>query len=184
MIELLGLAGLAGSGKDTAAKVLRSEGWHQIAYADILREVLEAIDPIVGLDTNTGKPKYLTNVILNWGWNGYKESIYRDEIRRLIQRTGTEGGRDIHGPQIWINHTFERMIPDTRYIISDVRFPNEAKAIWDRGGKVIWIGRPARQRMEHSSETSFTSRDADAIVHNDDSHEMLRQRLLATIYSF
>lgn len=184
MIDLLGLAGFAGSGKDTAAQVLRGEGWHQIAYADVLREVLLAINPIVGMGIN-GEPVHLDHVIRSWGWQGYKESVYRYEIRRLIQRTGTEAGRNIHGSDVWVNKTFERLdLSSCNYVISDVRFPNEAEAIWSEEGKVIWIDRPHTQRMNHSSETSFTKDMADAIVRNDDSHEVLRQRLVAAIERF
>jgi hypothetical protein len=116
--------------------------------------------------------------------------------RKLLQLLGTEAGRDIIHPQIWVNALFadykleydksdfnriaikEGLIDgkssgnlhalkklgitkgninfqlDDKYktkhpnwIITDVRFPNEAKAIKDRGGIVIRVDRPIDLRF-------------------------------------
>jgi hypothetical protein len=78
--------------------------------------------------------------------------------RRLLQLLGTDCGRDIIHPQIWVNalfadYTKERFGTTSRgeevlssntsnWIITDCRFPNEAQAIKDRGGIVIRVNRP------------------------------------------
>ena len=76
--------------------------------------------------------------------------------RKLLQLLGTECGRDIIHPNIWVNALFadyklskplgleghdwsEGNLP--KWIITDVRFPNEAQAIKDRGGIVIRVNR-------------------------------------------
>jgi hypothetical protein len=77
--------------------------------------------------------------------------------RILLQLLGTECGRQIIHPNIWVNALFadykgkylgatddmkepvEMCFPN--WIITDVRFPNEAKAIKDRGGIVIRVER-------------------------------------------
>lgn len=79
--------------------------------------------------------------------------------RKLMQLLGTECGRDIIHPNIWINATFadykpqhvrtvkyqgsfvEHLTTMPNWIISDVRFPNEVKAIKDRGGISIRVNR-------------------------------------------
>lgn len=84
--------------------------------------------------------------------------------RKLLQLLGTECGRNIIHENVWINALFAdyrevsytgpsvvhdmgngtsiatcdlKIIPQSDWIITDVRFPNEAKAITDRGG-VVW----------------------------------------------
>ena len=86
-------------------------------------------------------------------------------IRQLLQQLGTEVGRQIH-PNFWINAlfadyksngnlAFERLdsserLPLTndpndfmfpKWIITDVRFPNELQAIKDKGGIVIRVNK-------------------------------------------
>lgn len=68
--------------------------------------------------------------------------------RLLLQLLGTEAGRNIIHPNIWVNALFtdfkQLVSPGytNNWIITDVRFPNEAKAIKDRGGIMIRINRP------------------------------------------
>lgn len=74
--------------------------------------------------------------------------------RLLLQHIGTELFRDQLHPQIWVNALMadyknkaeskgkllkKPIYPD--WIITDVRFPNEAKAIKDKGGIVIRVNR-------------------------------------------
>lgn len=79
--------------------------------------------------------------------------------RLMLQLIDTECGRDIIHPNIWVNVTFADYKPinlDKRasmgdvidykdcfpnWIITDVRFSNEIKAIKDRGGIVIRVNR-------------------------------------------
>ena len=47
-MEIIGLSGFARSGKDEAAKVLVEEfGFKRVGFADKLREVLYALNPLV-----------------------------------------------------------------------------------------------------------------------------------------
>ena len=61
--------------------------------------------------------------------------------RRMLQLLGTEGGRKIIHPNIWLNALFADLKEDSKWVITDVRFPNEADAILERGGKVIDLAR-------------------------------------------
>lgn len=185
-MKLVALSGYARSGKDTAAQVLRGEGWHRAAFADKIRDFALAIDPVVGTiverDTHFIRSVRLSEVIERFGWNGYKESVYCDEIRRLLQRLGTEGGRDILGENTWVDATLNALDPDKNYILTDCRFLNEAQAVQQRGGLVVRINRPGvGPANSHSSETGLDSYEFDAIVYNDDDHDALRERLLRVI---
>lgn len=179
-MKIVGFSGYARSGKDTAVQVLRTEGWERIAFADKLREFLLRLDPAVG--TNGRKNIRVSDVIAQYGWDGYKETIHSAEIRGLLQRLGTECGRQLIDDNVWVNATFSNLNPDGRYAISDCRFLNEAEAVRERGGKVIRIERPGvGPANTHASETSLDGYDFDAVVQNDDSHEVLRQRLVAIL---
>jgi hypothetical protein len=174
---LIGLSGYARSGKDTAAEVLVSEyGFTRIAFADKLREVLYKLDPVVGFQGNVFKmtifPKRVSEVIDQYGWDGYKETEYGSEIRSLLQRLGTEAGRETLWDSIWVDATLNNLSPEGKYVVTDCRFPNEAQAILDKGGEVWRVSRrgvgPANT---HASETSLDGWDFDKHLLNDSSRE-------------
>lgn len=127
---------------------------------------------------------------------------YRLTPRKLMQLIGTEAGREIIHPNIWVNALFsdyvrgnqgydEAQLPVEKYpnwIIPDVRFENEAKAIKDRGGVLIRIERKpwlrfgvergetrVKSKKElHPSETSLDDyEDWDYVIYNNWSMEKL-----------
>lgn len=61
--------------------------------------------------------------------------------RGLLQLLGTECGREILHPNIWVNSLFSEYDKTANWLISDVRFPNEAERIKSRGGKLIKVTR-------------------------------------------
>lgn len=166
---IIGLSGYARSGKDTVADILvKNHGFRKVAFADKLREVLYALDPIVsytGWRDYKGRPfapsddTYVTvqNVIDYFGWDGYKESQHGDEIRRLLQRLGTEAGRQVLGEDIWVDTIFNKSVAREDIVISDCRYKNEANAIEQRYDGDIWrIERPGvRPANSHISETDL-----------------------------
>ena len=115
--------------------------------------------------------------------------------RLLLQLLGTECGRNIIHPNIWcislfsnytaeINENFLNMsvneakeIKYPNWIITDVRFPNELKAIKDRDGIIIRVNRPIlnetaynkayRETHEHESENSLDSATFDYVIDNN-----------------
>lgn len=184
-MEIIGLSGYARSGKDEAAKILVEEyGFKRVAFADKLREVLYALDPIItcnaeyhGMIPPRNKyagPVYgrLSNIIDQFGWDGYKESPWSDEVRALLQRLGTEAGRQTLWDSIWVDAALTGHPEDARLVVTDCRFPNEAEAIQQRGGKVWRVSRagvgPANS---HPSETSLDEWQFDAWVNNSGSLE-------------
>ncbi len=62
--------------------------------------------------------------------------------RLIMQQLGTECGRNILHKNVWVNASFANYKLCDNWIITDVRFPNEVKAIKERGGIVIRIIRP------------------------------------------
>lgn len=206
IMEIIGLSGYARSGKDEAAKILVEEyGFTRVAFADKLRDVLYALNPIVDIrrgdvplhvktpsgtkrlmmDENTPStiPVSMTihvqDVIDAHGWDGYKETKFGPEIRRLLQRLGTEAGRQTLWENLWVDATLTGHPEDARLVVTDCRFPNEAQAVKDRGGKMWRITRegvgPANS---HASETSLDHWEFDAWIDNKGTleayHEAIR----------
>lgn len=172
--RIIGLNGYARSGKDAAASALVADGWERIAFADALRDIAYAIDPYVELSGDIeGYPWYdntnyyrLSTVI---GWLGWEQAkAEHPDVRRLLQRLGTEGGRDILGKNIWVDTAFKRARMDgAGLVITDVRFQNEAEAIRERGGKVVRLNRPGIGPVnEHSSDNAMEGFIFDAYIYN------------------
>lgn len=166
-MRIIGLSGFARTGKDEVAKILvRDHGFTQLAFADKLRDFLYAENPIVVISEPhhcseslregwvpwPGTIIYLQDIIDRVGWDGYKETKVGPEIRRLLQRLGTEAGRQVLGENVWVDATLNNL-PDGDYVVSDARFFNEFDAIRERGGHIIRINRPGVGPLnEHASE--------------------------------
>lgn len=181
---ILGISGYARSGKDEFAKILVEDfGYKRIAFADKLREVLLAIDPIVWQFNRTAitgegfRQVYRVSDIINaYGWDGYKETTYSDEIRGLLQRLGTEAGRKLLGDNIWIDAAINNQYGNI--VIPDCRFINEANEIKNRGGKIIRIVRPGiGPANNHISETSLDSFGFDYIIENNGTLEDFKEKV-------
>ncbi|MFF3015849.1 hypothetical protein [Streptomyces sp. NPDC057939] len=179
---LVGLAGFARSGKDSAAQALVEGGWRRDAFADRLKDFLLRQNPLVPAHPDT-PPYRLVNLIAAYGWEGAKEKF--PEVRRLLHTTGSDAGRVTLGEDVWVNALFKDHEPEREaLVVSDVRFPNEARAIQSRGGVVIWIDRPGvgpakdQHGLPYVSEIGLRNWKFDATLMNDGTLEDLRDRLL------
>lgn len=182
-MQIVGLSGYARSGKDEAAKVLVEEfGFVRISFADKLRDFLYALNPIIEMGVNNEYIR-LREVIDHFGWDGYKDTPYVSEIRPLLQRLGTEAGRDVLWDSIWIDAAFASLDNDGKYVIADARFPNEAEAVVTRGGKIVRVEREGNSPAVlpdgtvHSSETSLDDWSFDETVENNGSLEDFHNKI-------
>lgn len=179
-MEIIALSGFARSGKDEAAKVLVEEfGFKQVAFADKLREVLYALNPIVNYDSMGRQNIHVQDVINEWGWDGYKETAFGPEIRRLLQRLGTEAGRQTLWDSIWIDAAFANQPEDAKIVVPDCRFQNEARAIKERGGKIVRIRRAGVEAVNsHISEHDLDNFSFDYYIDNNSSIEDYRNKVV------
>lgn len=164
--RIVGLTGLAGSGKDTVRAMLEQEhGFTGLAFADPIRLMLGALLHYAGAD-----PDHMTEREL-------KETAMPQlaglSYRELAQTLGTEWGRSMR-PDLWLRLAQSRLavlakdsIEPLRVVISDVRFINEAAWIQSMGGEIWRVERPGTQPVrQHASETEMRLIPCDRVLFN------------------
>lgn len=78
--------------------------------------------------------------VLNYG-NYYHYRMEELTPRMLLQIVGTDAGRNLIHPNIWVNALMKDYTPDQIWIITDVRFPNEATSIRNFEGILLKMDR-------------------------------------------
>ncbi len=146
---LIALAGFAQSVKDTVAKFLiNKHNFKRLAFADALREALYKLNPYVALSGRSldglDSPPFmyrLQEIVNKDGWDRAKTE--NPEIRELLQRLGTEAGREIHGQDCWTNIVKQQIAaePLQNFVVTDMRFPNELSLINSLGGHTVRVVR-------------------------------------------
>lgn len=177
---IIGLSGYARSGKDTAAAALVAIGFTRVAFADVLRQFLYKLNPIVEgyYSAELHRPPRVADVIDKYGWDSYKQTSHGKEIRELLQRLGTECGRELIGDSVWIDAALGDSHLGYNVVVTDVRFENEAEAIRDRDGIVVRIERPGvGPANAHPSETALDDWPFDYIVGNTSTVDVLHQKM-------
>lgn len=178
------LMGRAGAGKDTVAALLAEEKGHvRVAFADPLKEMALAIDPLIYSVGSTPSIYRLSYLVDELGWEEAKRDY--PEVRRFLQRLGAEGVRDVIGPDTWLNlaeRKIQRNLASGKPVaLTDVRFPNEVAMARRMGFRLLWISRPGVEDGEHASESAIGPDDADVVVVNDGSRDALLARVLEAI---
>lgn len=94
---------------------------------------------------------------------------HKDNFRLILQGHGTEYRRKLFGDDYWINRLEADLVsrPAGICVITDVRFPNEAQFVKDRGGIVVRIQRgETLQPDTHPSEIALDDWDFDFVLFN------------------
>lgn len=158
---LIGLAGNAGVGKDTAAGYLRAaHGFRQIAFADPIRAMLLAALPLEQKDFEHGRKEELLPEI-------------GKSPRQLMQSLATEWGRNLVHDAIWVRLAEDKVVAEhvvlgRALVISDVRHEIEAAMIRKHRGIIVHLQRNAAARVAaHSSEAGIGLHPRDWTIKND-----------------
>jgi len=172
---VIGLSGYARSGKDTVAKILIEQfGYKRIAFADAIRDAMYELNPIV-----TGSPRaghvHLADYVDELGW---EEAKNHPEVRRLLQVFGTEVGRKYFGENVWVEKALGNAEPGDKIVVTDVRFPDEAREIKNLFGEVWRIDRPSIVAAnDHISENALDNWVFDEVIDNSNDLQMLEYRI-------
>jgi len=140
---IVGLVGFIGAGKGTVADLLvERHGFVKESYANSVKDSCAAVfgwDRAM-LEGDTPESRAWREQPDEW----WSDKLGREFSPRLaLQLMGTEAGRDVFHPDLWVHTVMRRceQAPWNNYVIADVRFPNEIYAIKMSGGKVIRVRR-------------------------------------------
>lgn len=172
---ILGLAGFARSGKDTVAEYLVKEyKFKKYALADTIRDAAIALDPYVLIDISQSmyggqEAIRLAELVGKIGWEQAKEN---EDVRRLLQRFGTEVGRNMFGETFWVNRLLKKIVDDEaeKVVVSDIRFDNEV-FMCDRVWKVT---RPNVEKLNNHPSENGISYYHELIVNDSSIGELYR----------
>jgi len=174
---IIGFCGKLQSGKSTVAThLVKAHNFIRVRFAGPLKDMVKAL----GLteEEYDGSRKEEPCELL-----GGKTP------RWAMQSLGTEWGRDLIDPQLWVRAWQKRVDsiclqnPSASIVTDDVRFPNEAAAIRLVGGRLIYIERnqdllQADGTLHPSERFAFTP---DSVLHNfgtiEDLFKKVRQEL-------
>ena len=194
---IIGFVGFIGSGKDTAADYLVNfHEFRRDSFANTLKDAVAAVfgwDRVL-LEGRTKEAREWREQVDPW----WAERLNMPKLtpRWVLQYWGTEVCRTGFHDDIWIASVENKMRKTgDNIVISDVRFPNEIKAIHNAGGIVVRVKRGAdpewydaavsanagpngnatwslskaklAQLKIHASETAWVGGAIDHTVYND-----------------
>jgi len=164
---VIGFAGKARSGKDTAGKYLVDEyQFLRYSFAQPLKDAAKIMfhltDKQVEQKEKPAEP---------WG----------KSPRELYQKLGTDVARSID-VNVWVKgaEIFKKENPGRSIVITDVRFSNEAYWIRNQGGIVVYLNSETRgihEHTGHSSENGISGDDVDIIIQNDGTINQLHEKI-------
>lgn len=182
---IIGLTGYAQSGKDTVAKILvENYGYTRVAFADKIRDFLYEMNPMV--DNVAFEPIFLKEKVDREGWEVAKKNVF---VRRALQNAGV-AARKTFGDGFWVHEAMKIMLndprPDMNYVITDVRFLNEADMVRANDGQVWRVKRIGIDAVNtHVSESQMDDYTVDQLFTNngtiEDLEAMVKARMMALV---
>lgn len=215
-MKLVGMIGGKGLGKDTAASALVQAGWRSIAFADALYiEISEAYGVSVQFLQNRDTketplmelaPRNCSNaefVQLLFTKFSTKEACFEAGFsypfniaqpmkpRTILQLWGTEFRR-ASNDGYWREKVATALMEDNgahNWVVTDVRFPDEAKLLESVPGAQLTLVRVVRPALDacgkkdaHSSERAMDDYAEDVLlVNSEHAVDSLKQSMLAVV---
>lgn len=174
-LYIIGLTGLARSGKNTVGAEIAQYGYRPVAFATPIKHMLDSLFEYIDLSQR--------DHIWNDEW---KEApvLGKWSPRGLAQTLGTEWGRKTINSDLWLDllqahiQSEYRRYGYNKFVITDVRFNNEAE--WLREvGKLVHVIRKEHNTYvrPHESEAGIARQPADYVINNDSDLFELRKRV-------
>ena len=140
---IIGIAGFQGSGKDTIADYLQNiYGFKRDSFAATLKDAVAAVfgwDREL-LEGRTTESRQWREQVDPWWAN--RLNMPNLTPRLVLQKWGTEVARKSWHDDTWIASLENKLArAHNDIVITDVRFPNEIRAVRDAGGIVIRVVR-------------------------------------------
>ena len=177
--QIIGLTGPAGSGKDAVRAILEELGFVGFAFADPIRNMIRCL---------------LTDNGLSDGWmdnRDLKERIIPAlgvSYRHMAQSLGTEWARNLRR-DFWLRIAAAFVVDqmdagETHFVISDVRFANEAEWVRSKGGQIWRVHREGLASVRpHVSESGVDSIKPHRTIHNNGTTADLAEAVALAIES-
>ena len=188
-VNLLSVSGKKRSGKNQVATFINEilterygkdfQPYEEKAFAHLVKVFASMLTgvPLNGFETAEDKATELGPE-----WACYDKFGLRIPMTRrlFLQKLGTDACNTNLHKDTWINGLFQDWLPEEKWIVTDVRFPQEVQAIKQRKGIIIRVTRPETDNNgdTHASETSldkYTGFDYNII--NDGTLDQLRDQV-------
>lgn len=167
--RIIGLIGKKYSGKDTlGGYIVNSYGYNKIAFANPLKQACKNIFGLNEAQLYGDKKDCIDeywNITPREIFQFVGTDLFRNQMDKLIPI----------GENIWTKVLEKEMLSNnsTKYVITDVRFKNEAQMIKNNGGFLIKINRETDNQDSHVSETELNDISYDYEINNNSSLEDL-----------
>lgn len=208
---IIGISGKKQVGKDTVATIIKNlagNHWENKKFGSGLKDIVclllnctrEDLEDEVFRNKELGKEWWYYKHIIEGKILSLDEgnriigispsfthyyTLIKPTPRLLMQLVGTDCGRNIIHPNIWVNMLMKEYVPIDRrtiqdpddsnismpdWAISDIRFPNEIDAVKKENGIIIRILRETNYIDNHDSETALDNYGKwDYVVDNNGS---------------
>lgn len=179
---ILGFHGKMGAGKSECARRLALYSSLPVIEVSFAAKLKESAAAVLGCTVSELEIwKNLPDVRVQVRDVDRGETVTDQSARSFLQRYGTEGHRDVFGQDFWLDAALPITLSDygdALYVVTDVRFANEAQRVRDLGGIVVKVLGPIGDTGTHASEREL---DGDFTVDNarrDDGYASLDRQLI------
>ena len=195
---IIGICGLIGCGKGTAADILvEQHNFVKLSFADKLKDGVATVfgwdRAMLEGDTDDSRE-----------WRETQDDFWTKETKRtvtprlVLQEFGTDCMRNGFFDGIWVSLVKQQLLdnPTKNFVIPDVRFDNEANMIKKLNGQVWRVRRgadPVWFRMYqdigvepkdvHKSEWAWANVNFDAVIDNHSTLEELKNQVQGRLAS-
>lgn len=186
---LIGLTGRAGAGKDTVYETIRDLhpdlAVERLSFADPLYASAAAALGVTPDQLREWKRDPDVGVCVVRCQPGGPLEVKSDiTVRQYLQRYGTEAHREVFGDDFWVGAVNLYRHVGKVQVVTDVRFPNEAREVHDAGGVVVEVVGPGEGAPTHASEAALPGDLVDHVLPNitrDDNREALTRRVASLV---
>ncbi len=178
---IIALSGKINSGKSTVANIFKDNNFIIDSFAKSVKDICCIIfgydrEKIEG--SNKEDRMWRESIDINIS----RLLGYNFTPRDAMIKVGTDFGRNMIHPNIWIESLFNRYNSQDNILITDLRFINEYQEIKKRGGIVIRINRFNNiNHNNHISECELDDYKFDYIIDNNGSIEELKEKVINII---